>query len=102
MSWEACHHFLEPKKNQHQGFFPWVAEEVYVHLLTTDALIIFWRSVSYNTTSTTSSVAFFQHHFCSIIFYNIVSTPPLQHCLLQQHFNIAFMQHCLLQHRFYS
>jgi hypothetical protein len=27
-----------------------------------------------------------QHRFCSI-----ASTPPLQHCLLQQHFNIAFV-----------
>jgi hypothetical protein len=26
-SQKACHRFLQPKKNQHQGFFFWVAED---------------------------------------------------------------------------
>ncbi len=42
---------------------------MYIYL-PQDALVIFWRSVFCNTTSTTSSIA------------------PLQQCLLQHHFNI--------------
>jgi len=75
---------------------------MYIYL-PQDALVIFWRSVFCNTTSTTSSIAPLQHHFCSIVFCSIASTPPLQHHLLQQHFNtastalssVALLQHCL-------
>jgi hypothetical protein len=59
-------------------------KKVDVHLLATFALVIFWRSVFCNTTLATSSITSLQHRSC-----NIASTPPLQHCLLQQHFNIA-------------
>ncbi len=59
-----------------------------VHLFDTDAPVIFWRSVFCNTISTTSFATPLQHHFCNIVFCSIASTPPLQHCLLQQHFNI--------------
>jgi hypothetical protein len=55
-----------------------------VHLLATDALVIFWRNVFCNTILATSFATSLQHRFCSI-----ASTPPLQHCLLQHHFNIA-------------
>jgi hypothetical protein len=61
--------------------------KVGVHLLATNALVIFWRSVFCNTTSTTS-------------FWNTASTPFLQHC-----FNIAFAtlsSAVAFQHRFYS
>jgi hypothetical protein len=52
-------------------------KKVDVYLLTTYALVIFWKNIFYNTTSAMSFAALFQHHFC-----NIVSTSPLQHCFL--------------------
>jgi hypothetical protein len=62
-----------------------IKRKVDVHLLTTDTLVLLEEH-------------FLQHHF-SNVFCNIVSTPLLQHCfdtlvqhcLLQQHFNIAFV-----------
>jgi hypothetical protein len=66
-------------------------KKVDVHLLATNALVIFWRSVFFNTISETSSTAPLQHRFYNIIFYSIASTPLLQHCFLQQHFNITFI-----------
>jgi predicted NAD/FAD-binding protein len=76
-------------------------KKVDVHLLATNALVIFWRSVFCNTTSAMSSTTplqqcLLQHHF-SNVFCNTTSTPllqhcfntPMQHCLLQQHFNIT-------------
>jgi hypothetical protein len=44
------------------------------------------KNIFCNTTSATSFASPFQHYFC-----NIASTPPLQHFLLQQHFNITFV-----------
>jgi hypothetical protein len=64
-------------------------ERADVHLLATDAQVIFWNSVFFNTTSATSFATLFQHRFYSIVFCNISSTLPLQHCFLQEHFNIA-------------
>jgi hypothetical protein len=58
-------------------------KKVDVHLLATNALVIFWMSIFCNTTSTKSSVAPLQHRFYNIVFCNIASTPPLQHCLLR-------------------
>jgi hypothetical protein len=52
-------------------------KKVDVYLLATDALVIFWKNIFYNTTSATFSTTLLQHRFCSI-----VSTPPLQHCFL--------------------
>jgi len=43
-------------------------KKVDVHSLATDALVIFWRSVFCNTTSTMSSVALLQHRLCNIVF----------------------------------
>ncbi len=47
----------------------------------------FWRNIFCNNTST-SSITLLQHHFYNIIFCSIVSTPLLQHCFLEHHFNI--------------
>ncbi len=57
-------------------------KKVDVHLLGTYALVIFWKIVFCNTILATSSTTPLQHRSCSI-----ASTSPLQHCLLQQHFN---------------
>jgi hypothetical protein len=43
-------------------------ERADVHLLATDAQVIFWNSVFFNTTSAT-------------VFCNTATTPFLQHCL---------------------
>jgi hypothetical protein len=74
---EAHHHLLHLRKKTK-------VKKVDVHLLTIYALVIFWRSIFCNTTSATSSASSLQHRFCSI-----ASTLLLQHCLLQQHFNIT-------------
>jgi hypothetical protein len=50
--------------------------------------------VFYNTTLATSFATLFQHRFCNNLFCSIGSTPPLQHCLLQQHFNITSIALC--------
>jgi hypothetical protein len=52
-----------------------IERNVDVHLLATNALVFLEER-------------FLQHHF-SNVFYNIASTHLPQHCLLQQHFNIA-------------
>jgi hypothetical protein len=57
-------------------------KKVDVHLLATNALIIFWMNIFCNTTSVTFSIPSLQHRFYSIVFCTIASTPPLQHCLL--------------------
>jgi hypothetical protein len=49
-------------------------KKVDVHLLATNALVIFWRSIFSNTTLATSSAALLQHHLCNIIFYSSTST----------------------------
>jgi hypothetical protein len=58
-------------------------KKVVVHLLATDAEVIFWSSVFSNTALASSSVTSFyntvfaappQHHLCNIVFCNIVST----------------------------
>jgi len=54
-------------------------QKVDVHLLATNALVIFWRSIFCNTTLATSSVApLLQHHLLqhcfNIFFYNNTST----------------------------
>jgi hypothetical protein len=84
-------------------------KKVDVYLFATDAQVIFWNNIFCNTTLATSFAAPLQYRFCSIVFYiiiicSIASTPPLQHCLLQQHFNtasvtpsfVASLQHRLL------
>jgi hypothetical protein len=68
MNQKAHRHLLHLRKKP---------REVDVHLLATNALIIFWRKVIYNTISATFSTTLLQHYFCGI-----ASTPPLQHCLL--------------------
>jgi hypothetical protein len=68
-------------------------KKVDVHLLATDAQVFF--GVVFFATPLQCLL---QHHF-SKVFYNTASTPLLQHCfnmpmqhyLLQQHFNIAFV-----------
>jgi uncharacterized protein YegP (UPF0339 family) len=65
-------------------------KRVNVHLLATNAHVIFWSNVFCNTTSATSSIAPLQHRFYSIIFYSIASTPPSQHRIWQHHFNTTF------------
>jgi hypothetical protein len=65
-------------------------KKVDVHLLATNALVIFWRSIFCNTTLAMSFVTLLQHCFCTIVFCNIDSTLPLQHCI-QQHSNITFI-----------
>jgi hypothetical protein len=84
MSHEACRHLLHLRKKPKDLFFPCIFK-----LFATDALVIFWRNVFYNTILTMSSIAPLQHYFYNIIFCIIVSTSPLQHFFLQQHFNIA-------------
>jgi len=76
-------HMRKRKKEMNKSEKETKKKKVDGHLLATDAVVIFWRSVFYNNTSATSSVAPFQHYFCSIVFCNIVSTPPLQYFLLQ-------------------
>ncbi len=59
-----------------------IKKKVDVHLFATNALVSFWRSIFFNTTSTTfSTTLLLQHYF----------NTPVQHCLLQQHFNIVFV-----------
>jgi hypothetical protein len=41
-------------------------KKVDVHLLATNALVIFWRSIFCNTTLATSSATPLQHHSCNI------------------------------------
>jgi hypothetical protein len=62
-----------------------------VHLLTTNAIVIFWKSAFCNTTLVMSPTTPLQHRFNNIVFCSIGSTSPLQHCLLQHHFNIAYV-----------
>jgi hypothetical protein len=49
-----------------------------------------------NTILATSFATQLQHHFYSTVFYNIASTSPLQHRLLQHRFCTLILQHHLI------
>jgi hypothetical protein len=78
---QACRHLLHLNKKTRVKKKQ-IKKKVDVHLLATDALVIFWSSIFYNTTLATSSTTLLQHQFCSIVstrlcnivFYNNIST----------------------------
>jgi len=59
-----------------------IKKKVDVHLLATNALVSFWRNIFCNTIlATFYATPLLQHYF----------NTHVQHCFLQQHFNIVFV-----------